>query len=120
MKTETQINPLESVSLLNGVILIDQEKAETATLGPSPHAKKCKAALGRFRLKTPIHACFMCAIPTIVEIRKDYYDESAEAEEEIILREIRAIAQGTKLPSNSPMTLRREAKLPGVAQPRDA
>ena len=94
--TGTQIKPLESVSLLNGVILIDQEKTETATLGSSLHAKKCKAALNRCRLKTPIHACFMCAIPTIIEIRREYYGESSETEEEIILREIRAIAQGSR------------------------
>ena len=61
------------------------------------HARKCKAELRSFRLKTPIHACFLCAIPTIIEIRKEYFGESSETEEEILLREVRAIAQGTKL-----------------------
>jgi len=93
----TTIKPLESVALLNGVILIDEEKAEIATLGDSPHARKCRAELRTFRVKTPIHACFLCAIPTIVEIRKETLDESSETEEEILLREVRAIAQGTKL-----------------------
>ena len=73
------------------------EGTEPATRGHSDHANLCRAAQRSHREKNPLHVCYLCAIPTIIEIRKVFYGEKDESNEEIILRELKAIAQNKPL-----------------------
>ena len=64
-------------------------KSDITTQGISTRSSKCQKQLSTYLRDHPTYTCYKCAKPTIIDIRRHYFEETG-TDEEIILNDLRA------------------------------